>query len=827
MTKPAGFYLGKAFDPATDKLGAEVRLDPADLTTHAVVIGMTGSGKTGLCIDLLEEAALAGIPALAIDPKGDLGNLLLTFPELRAQDFAPWLPPGEAERKGLSADEHAAQVAASWRAGLAEWGLDGERIHRLLKSAEITLYSPGSRAGVPVDILASFTPPDLAWESDEEALRESIRFSVTALLALLGIEADPLQSRELIFLSHLVESAWRAGAPCDVASLIRGLQQPPFQQLGVFEVESFYPTRERMKLAIALNGVLAAPGFAPWMEGEPLDPTTLLLTPEGKPRIAIFHLGHLAEREKLFFTTLLLAATNVWMRRQGGTTQLRALAYIDEVLGMIPPYPANPPTKEILLLLMKQARAFGLGMVLTTQNPVDVDYKVLTNAGTWFIGRLQTQQDKDRVLEGLVGQGGMAGASRSELDARIGGLPQRSFLLYSARGGAPQTFKSRWALSYLRGPLTREEVARLKPKPATAERVGPSAQAPTAEAAARQTRPTVESAAENLPTAPAAAPKRADAAPTKPPAAGPPKLSGAGSTFLTPEGLAGLGPTDPAPSFVGADCRFLPGLYAAGTLRYDESRAGLNVTERVERLIFPIPAEGSPSWDASRAVELGPAGTAPAPPRSGAFEPLPASLLEKAALGSLRKAFTDHLLANATLETYLAPELRIYSRHDESRADFEARLARDLRARRDAEVAKLRTKYATKLAALQRKLEKERADVAASEQAYGGRKREEMASGAESVFGFILGRKGTRAISQASRQRRMTETARLKAERERGEEAGVRSDLEALNAELETEVRTIEERYTGGLPQVQTLEVPLERDDVTVETFAILWVPVA
>jgi hypothetical protein len=818
-------FLGRRVDPASGALtGDDVRLDPADLTTHAVTIGMTGSGKTGLCVDLLEELALQGIPALAVDPKGDLGNLLLTFPDLAPADFEPWLPPGEAERQGVTTSQYAERVAEKWRKGLAEWGLDGGRIRELRERADLTIYTPGSRAGTPVDVLSSFAPPDLSWDSDEEALLESIRFAVSALLSLLDVDADPLQSREHIFLSHLVETAWRSGAPCDVAALIGGLQRPPFEKLGVFEVESFYPARERMKLAVALNGLLAAPGFAPWIEGERLDPATLLRTADGRPRLAIFYLGHLAEREKLFFTTLLLAAVNIWMRRQGGTGSLRALVYVDEVVGMIPPYPANPPTKEILLLLMKQARAFGVGMALTTQNPVDVDYKVLTNAGTWFVGRLQTQPDKDRVLEGLVGQAGTAGATRAELDARIGALPQRTFLLYSARGGEPVAFRSRWALSYLRGPLTKEEIGRFKKTPDARAKAAP-AERESAEAG-------ISASAQGARDAPAAPIGRGrsspgSGAPTATPlATSAPVVPDLPSLYVTPESLRGLGGLDPAPDLVADVVRYVPALYGVAAIRYDESKAGLNVTERVERLLFPIPQTG-PRWSAARPVEIGPQGVTAEPHKAGAYEALPSTVSVKNVGDRLRKDLANVLVETSARRLWFAPDAKLYSRHDEDRAAFEARLARERAGARDAEVSKLQTKYAAKISALKRKLDKEEADAAAAGAAYEGRKREELVSGAESVVGFFFGRKASRAVSQASVKRRMTETARRKADREQQEAAGIRTELDSLSAQLQAEVAAIDARHGGEGSTIQELDVLLEKDDVRVETLAILWIPLA
>jgi len=461
--KLGAFYLGKSYDPDTRSRGDELLLyDSKDLVTHAVCVGMTGSGKTGLCLSLLEEAAIDSIPAIAIDPKGDLANLLLTFPELKPEDFRPWVNEEDARKKGMDAEAFAAQQAELWKRGLGEWGQDGERIARLRASAEFTVYTPGSSAGVPVSVLKSFSAPPAAIMEDHEALRERISSTVSSLLGLLNIEADPIQSREHILLSTIFDHAWRAGKSLDLAGLIQSVQTPPVKRVGVMDLETIYPAKDRFGLAMAMNNLLASPGFAAWNEGEALDIASILHTPQGKPRIAIFSIAHLGDSERMFFVSLLMTQILSWVRAQSGTTSLRALVYMDEIAGYFPPV-ANPPSKQPMLTLMKQARAFGVGMVLATQNPVDLDYKGLANAGTWFIGRLQTERDKARVLDGLEGVAAQASSrfDRGQMDSLLSKLGSRVFLMNNVHDDHPTVFETRWAMSYLRGPLTRTQIKQL------------------------------------------------------------------------------------------------------------------------------------------------------------------------------------------------------------------------------------------------------------------------------------------------------------------------------------------------------------------------------
>ena len=461
--KLGAFYLGRPHDPT--KKAAQPGLilyDSKDLVTHAVCVGMTGSGKTGLCIALLEEAALDGVPAIAIDPKGDLTNLMLTFPELQPADFRPWINEDDARAKSLSPDDYAAQQAKVWRDGLASWGEDGERIRRLREAADFAVYTPGSSAGIPISIVASFAAPAQAIRDDSELLRDRVTTTATSLLGLLGIAADPIQSREHILIANLLTKAWTAGEGLDLAALIGQIQDPPMTRVGALDLDSFYPAKDRAQLAVKLNNLLASPGFNAWLEGVPLDAGRLLRSEGGKPCVAIVSIAHLSEAERMFFVSLLLNQVLDWVRAQSGTTSLRAILYMDEIFGYFPPV-AEPPSKRPLLTLLKQARAFGLGIVLATQNPVDLDYKGLANTGTWFLGRLQTERDKARVLEGLEGASASAHAEfdKRKIVALLSGLSQRIFLMNNVHEDAPVVFESRWAMSYLRGPLTRDQIKRL------------------------------------------------------------------------------------------------------------------------------------------------------------------------------------------------------------------------------------------------------------------------------------------------------------------------------------------------------------------------------
>ena len=452
-----GLYLGKDVDPKTGTLGDRLELAASDLLTHGLIVGMTGSGKTGLAIVLIEEALRAGVPVLAVDPKGDLGNLLLLFEDLAPASFAPWIDPQAARREGKSVSDAAAEAAEAWKKGLAEWGLSGADIASLERARDAVIYTPGSSAGVPLNVLQSLEAPAFPFESAAEDLRDEIAGIVAGLLGLLRIEADPLTSREHILLSRLIETAWREGRGLTLEDLIPQIADPPFDKVGALPLESVFPRKDRQGFMVALNNLLASSGFEAWREGDPLDIETFLGAGSGRPRLTIVSTAHLSDEERIFVTALLLDKVKTWMRRQGGTTELRALVYMDEIYGDFPPHPANPPTKRPLLTLLKQARAQGVGVVLATQNPVDLDYKGLANMGTWLVGKLQTRQDRARLEEGLTG----AGVEAESVDRLLDATRKRVFILHDVHRKGPSLLHSRWSLSYLRGPLTREDVGRL------------------------------------------------------------------------------------------------------------------------------------------------------------------------------------------------------------------------------------------------------------------------------------------------------------------------------------------------------------------------------
>ncbi|WP_075088113.1 ATP-binding protein [Verrucomicrobium spinosum] len=514
--QPGTFYLGRTYDPASSKLEDDLVLyDSKDLVTHGVVLGMTGSGKTGLCLAVLEEAAMDGIPIIAIDPKGDIANFLLTFPDLAGADFEPWVNEEDARKKGQSTAEYAESQSAMWKKGLGEWGQSAERIRKLRDNVDITVFTPGSSAGIPVSIIASLEAPPAEVLEDEEIFHERVESCATSLLSLAGVEGDPMQSPEHILLANIFSHCWAKGQNLTLENLVQLAQQPPFQKVGVMTVDEFLPEKKRTDLAMKLNNLLASPSFASWLEGVPLNIQSMLYTPEGKPRVSIFSIAHLSDAQRMFFVSLLLNQTLGWMRAQSGTTSLRAMLYMDEIFGYLPPT-ANPPSKKPMMILLKQARAFGLGILLATQNPVDLDYKALSNIGTWWLGRLQTERDKARVLDGLEGAASSQNAKfdRSDMEKLLSGLANRIFLMNNVHEEHPVVFNVRWVMTYLRGPLGRNQIKQLMdPKRAefaTTARISSSASSRNPRAT-RSTTPTEDSGflppggddgEENMPVAP-------------------------------------------------------------------------------------------------------------------------------------------------------------------------------------------------------------------------------------------------------------------------------------------------------------------------------------
>lgn len=764
------FYLGREAK-APDKL---LLYDSKDLVTHAVCVGMTGSGKTGLCLSLLEEAAIDGIPALMIDPKGDLGNLLLQFPNLSAEEFAPWVNEEEAKQQGLSRDAFAQQQADLWKSGLAKWGESGERIKKLLSAVDMAIYTPGSNAGLPLSIIKSFAPPDT---DDREAIRDRVTTTATALLGLLDIDADPAKSREHILLSQILSRAWADGRSLDLAAMIHDIQQPGFQKIGVMELESFYPAKERFELATALNNLLASPGFEAWMEGEPLDIQSLLYTAEGKPRMSVISIAHLSDSERMFFVSLLLNEILAWTRKQAGTTSLRAIVYMDEIFGYFPPV-ANPPSKKPLLTLLKQARAYGVGVVLATQNPVDLDYKGLGNTGTWFIGRLQTERDKNRLLEGLESasaEGGQ-GFDRSSMDQLLSSLGKRVFLMNNVHETTPVVFESRWALSYLCGPLTRTQIQLL-----------------------------MKDRKSEAPAAPKAAPPAGGTRPVLPPE--------------IPQYFMPAASNDPS---------YHPRLFAAASIRFSDKSLESDYLRDVSYLV-PIDDDANPvNWERAYLVDTTPDDLEAAPAEAGTFADLPAAAGAAKNFTKWQKDFANWLAGAEQLSLLRSPTSGEVSEPGEPEAKFRIRIGQALRESRDAQVEAIRGKYASKFQTLQdRLLRAQQAEAREKEQSQGQWLGTAAMIGA-SVFGVLFGggRRSTTEKAVAAAGKAIGTMSR--ARKESGDVSRAEETVEAVNEQikaLEAEVQAQVDQIPSTGETFETIDLKAKKAGITLKLVALVWSP--
>lgn len=812
------FYLGREFDQGTGTVLEDrpVLYDARDLTTHAVCLGMTGSGKTGLCIDLLEEAAIDHVPALIIDPKGDITNLLLQFPELRPEDFEPWINPDDARRKGLTLEAEAARQAQLWRDGLARWGQDGQRVRMLRESADFTIYTPGSESGTPVSVLHSFTAPPRTEEGAAEATRERIEITVTALLRLIGVEADPIRSREHILLANIFEYFWRQGLDLDFQKLIVAIQTPPIDRLGVFDLDTFFPQSDRFELAMRLNGLVAAPSFASWMQGVPLDVGSFLSTPEGKTRHSVFYIAHLSDSERLFFVTMLLNQLIAWMRTQPGTTSLRALCYMDEIFGFFPPV-ANPPSKKPMLTLLKQARAFGVGLVLATQNPVDLDYKGLSNAGTWFIGRLQTDRDKERVLDGLVGTASAGGGTfdRSATADLIAGLGERVFLLHNVHESRPIVFQTRWAMSFLRGPLTRPQISKLMQDRTAGDPL-------TAPPPPGRTMRSESKVADGMRPSDALT-QYAESAPTVAP--------GVDQVFLPPsitEAAARL-EARARSGHTGADMEgrilYRPGLLTAARVAYLDRRRDVDFEEQ-RHLILPISNEDR-ALDWQSALPLDATLKASNQSEPGArFDRLPGRFNEEKEIRNAMRDLADYLYRSCRLTLLQSSALDMVSHPGEEKRDFILRLTQSAREARDREIDQLREKYGRRIDQMMDRLRRAETALTKKEVDAQARKRELLASVGESVLGIFLGRRSLRAASSSLGKYRMRTASDL-ARREAEEKVeDLQKDVDELRRELKEQTDAVAGRWVEAVQALEEVTVTPRRTDVSVDRISIGWIPV-
>ncbi|MDF1595785.1 MAG: ATP-binding protein [Acidimicrobiia bacterium] len=783
-------FLGGTLDPETgERDDGQVLYEAHQLTTHGVIVGMTGSGKTGLGIVALEEALLSGIPALIIDPKGDMGNLLLNFPLFQPSDFRPWIDEGEARRKEVTPEVLATQTADLWKNGLGSWDIGPDRMTALGTGAGFTIYTPGSTSGIPLNIIGSLAAPAIDWDSDAETGRDEIEGFVSSLLVLAGIVADPISSPEHILLANIIEKAWREGRSLDLATLIGQVQEPPIRKLGVFDLDTFFPKKERTKLAMRLNGLVASPSFASWLEGPPLDVQTLLYEPDGRPKASVLYLAHLSDAERQFVVTLLLSKVVTWMRTQAGTSDLRALIYMDEVFGFAPPT-AEPPSKKPILTILKQARAFGVGMLLSTQNPVDLDYKAMSNAGTWMIGRLQTERDKARIVEALKSASGEVDVPM--FDRLISDLGKREFVLHSTRSKAPSVFTTRWAMSYLAGPLTRDQVAELMKD------------APAYEA-------------------PATAPIGETAAP----------VVGEDATVVIPEiapkiSVYHLDPAAPWANEVGASStgrRYEAGIVARVHLTYDDQYAAIDHDEEWEAVFFPL----GKSFDAgtARAVDYDDRDLRSERTDDATYV-LPDAPLDSASyFTSVSTDLKNHLLRNRSVEIFKNPGLKLYSRVGETTDEFSERCGAAAEDAADADIAKLKDRYEVKIKRVKDQLVATERRVRELETDVEGKRQSELLSGAGDLLSvFLGGRRRSGGLGRAARRRSSTSSTqeRLRtAEQKMGDQ---HAELNAIEDDLATDVLEITEKWDAIASEIETVEIGLEKTDISVDEVAVVWIPV-
>ncbi len=790
------FYLGRQYDLENKQLKENMLLyDSKDLVTHAVCVGMTGSGKTGLCIGILEEAAIDGIPAIVVDPKGDLTNLLLTFPDLEPESFLPWINQDDARKKGLTAEEYAAKQAELWRNGLAEWDQDKGRIKKLKEAADFTIYTPGSSSGLPISILNSFSAPDTVILEDIDLLTERVNTTVTSLLNLVGIDADPIRSREHILLSNILTGAWKEGKDLGLADLITLIQDPSVKRIGVLELESFFPEKDRFTLAMSVNSLLAAPAFQTWLEGDPLDIQRLMYTERGKPKISIMTISHLSDTERMFFVSLLLTQLLGWMRTQQGTSSLRALFYMDEIFGYFPPV-ANPPSKGPLLNLLKQGRAYGLGVLLATQNPVDLDYKGLSNCGTWFLGRLQTERDKQRVLEGLEGVNSSSGGrfDRAIYDRILSSLGKRVFLMNNVHEDEPAIFQTRWVLSYLSGPMTRSQIKMLMDS-----RRGKALE---------------------IPQKPVSSP------------AGPAirkKASLGGNKPLLPPGIPEVFlPLQEAPPHPDAVMVYAPRLLAVGKIYYASAKFHVSTDEEISLLTEP---SSSVQWDQAQTVQLNKRDLDLAPRDDDAYYmDLPPEAAQPKIYGSLEKDFKDWLYRNHRLELLRSPSLNSISKPGESESDFRIRLQQTAREKRDELVEKIRRKYSTKIASLDKQILRAQQAVEREKDQVSQQRLQTAISFGATLFEVLAGRKRIsrsslgRATTTAQRAGRISRESR---DVERAEErlTDLQTRLEEFRDQFDEETAQVSASMDPLMETMETVTITPRKTDIAVTTLALGWQP--
>jgi len=766
-------YLGR------DGAGGQAVLDADHLTTHAVCLGMTGSGKTGLGVIVLEELARRGVPLLVIDLKGDMVNLLLSFPGLSGPEFEPWLPVDAVEGGDRAAV--AVEQAERWRKGLEGSGLGEQDLRAVRSGLRWRLLTPGAGAAAPLDILPALSaPPGWDPEADQDAATDRVNGVTSALLSLIGRGGDPLSDRDHVLVASVVLDAWRRGRELDLRGLLSSLAEPALEVLGALPLDVFYPRDERMKLVLALNTLLASPAFRAWTEGTPLAMDHLLGSP-AEPCGTIVSVAHLDHRQRVFVLALLASELVAWMRRQPASGGLRALLYVDEVQGILPPHPANPPTKGPLLTLLKQGRAFGVGAWLATQNPVDLDYKALGNAGVKAIGRLVTERDRERALEGL-GMRHLADGRNAE--TVVASLAKREFLLDDVRSSPRVTqFKTRWAMSYLRGPVTLAEM-----EPLLSRDEGSSA------------------------------PKTVPPPEPRSPTGQAPRGSS------TPPLVAADTPVVFAGDLEG---EVRPWVLVSNSVMVERRTIGLQ-RQLDEWRRVPVDDAGKVIWSEGELLDTPP--QRQAQPSPGMVFPVAvgsdlADELEKAA-----KRFVVWR-ARQPVVTLVNAKLKLVAEPGETRDQLLERCLEAADRADDTQQERARVRFERRMQTLRKRLGREEDELERDEAQLQSRRTEQRLGVVEGLLSVLLGSRsvrsaaskaGSRARSVASK-RRMTEKARFSVVESEREIERLEAELEDLASEMEEEIERIAAESETKAEQIEELEIRPTRTNVTVRSVELLW----
>ena len=751
------FYLGK--DEEKDFLLYKSK----DLTTHAMLVGMTGSGKTGLGIDLIEEASIDNIPSIVIDPKGDMSNLCLAFPKFRAEDFAPWVEnPADAQK-----------TAQMWKEGIESSNQDANRVAKFA-AVDKTIYTPGSSAGVGVNILGSFQAPSAEILDDSDTLASVINTTVSSLLALISIEADPINSKEHLLLSNIFYYYYSRGISLSIEDIIGYVASPPFQKIGMLSLKSFYPQKERLKLSMALNGVISSVSFASWIEGEPLDIQNMLYDENGKAKVAIFSIAHLSDTERMFFVTILLNAYIAWMRKQRGSNVLKSILYMDEIFGFFPPQ-ANPPSKEPMLLLLKQARAFGCGVVLSTQNPVDLDYKGLSNIGTWFVGKLQTKQDIDKVLEPLSAKSSL---SKKEIAHRLATLKGREFFIKNVHADETREFSTRWVLSYLKGPMTKDDIRLLMKDKKTF--LNKEEQVVEKRAQEIEKRPILSSDIKEY--------------------------------FLD---------TD-----MNAQTPFYPYLYAQATVRFFNQKRAIDLEKNLYFKLELDETQTNIAWDDAQNEAVD--GVSTKAKEHVSYGKLPSFIVNAKNLKEPAKELSNYIYTQQKIELFSCKKLKLESKLDESKRDFLVRVEDTLNDLKDEKTKTLQSKFETKLNRLEDKLKRLDMKLQKEQEDVSSKATDTLIDVGMAIFGAFFGRKkiSSRTISRGA-------SAFKKGKgvfKERGDVknveslmADVQENIRDLHTDLQAEIEKIEDKFDIQNYEITSLFIKPRRGDITIEDIALLW----